>query len=187
MRCSLNLLVPLVALAPWVAALAQAPTYNRGRTPSQEEIRAWDIAIGPEGKELPPGSGTAKEGAKIYAQQCAHCHGPTGREAPFLPGAAADLWPYSSKRPAPPLVGRYAETTYKKVLLGSRLIADWQLATMIWDYTNRAMPPGGEGSLSADEVYALTALMLYWNGIIQESDIMDAKSLSKIQMPSRKK
>src|ERR1035437_9285909 len=81
MRCgNLNLLVPLIALAVCAAALAQNPTYSLGRTPSKEEIEAWDTAIGPEGKELPPGSGTAKEGAKIYAQKCAACHGPTGAE-----------------------------------------------------------------------------------------------------------
>src|SRR3989337_1603024 len=83
MRCSPNLLVPVMALfagVACVAAQAQTPTYNRGRTPSEEEIRAWDIAVGPEGKELPPGSGTAKEGAQVYAQKCASCYGPTGAE-----------------------------------------------------------------------------------------------------------
>jgi hypothetical protein len=75
--------VAVMALASSAAALAQGPTYKRGTTPSEEEIRAWDISIGPAGKELPPGSGTAKEGAKIYAQKCAVCHGPTGAEAQF--------------------------------------------------------------------------------------------------------
>ena len=60
---------------------AQSPTYGLGRTPTDEEIRAWDISISPTGKELPPGSGTAKEGAQLYAQKCAACHGATGREA----------------------------------------------------------------------------------------------------------
>src|SRR3989337_2197888 len=78
MRWKSNLLVPVMALVPLcgIAALAQAPTYNLGRTPSAEEIRALDIAIGPEGKELPPGSGTAKQGAEIYGQKCAVCHRP---------------------------------------------------------------------------------------------------------------
>ena len=80
MRCFLNLLVPVMALAGCVAALAQSPTYHVGRTPSAEEIRAWDTAIGPAGKELPPGSGTAQQGATIYARRCAVCHGPTGAE-----------------------------------------------------------------------------------------------------------
>ena len=180
MRCFLDLLVPLMVLASCVAALAQTPVYNLGRTPSDEEIRAMDITISPSGKGLPPGSGTAKEGAKIYAQQCAYCHGPTGAEGRTLPGAP-NLWPYSSARGRvpPSLLG----------VKGATLHGIWQspVATTIWDYINRAMPPRTELSLSADEVYALTALLLHWNGIIQESDVIDAKSLPKIQMPIRTK
>ncbi len=176
MRCFLNLLLPLMVLVSCVAALAQTPAYNLGRTPSEEEIRAMDITISPNGKGLPPGSGTVKEGAKIYAQQCAYCHGPTGAEGPTLSGAA-NLWPYSSSRGRvpPSLLG----------VKGGTIQLIWQspVATTIWDYINRAMPPQGERSLSADEVYALTALLLYWNGIVQESDVIDAKSLPKIQMP----
>ena len=66
------------ALLMGVSALAQSPTYGVGRTPSAEEIRAWDISIGPTGEELPPGRGTAKEGAQIYRAKCAGCHGATG-------------------------------------------------------------------------------------------------------------
>src|SRR3989338_1599469 len=83
MRYCHSFLVPVIALAACVAALAQTPTYdNLGRTPSAEEIRAWDTSVGVEGKELPPGSGTAKQGAPIYAQKCVQCHGPTGTEGP---------------------------------------------------------------------------------------------------------
>src|SRR5712692_11169252 len=75
---SLRGLLPVMILALCHAAWAQSPTYGLGRTPSAEEIRAWDIAISPTGKELPPGSGSAKEGAPLYAQKCASCHGATG-------------------------------------------------------------------------------------------------------------
>ena len=188
MRCFLNLLAPVMALVPLcgITALAQTPTYkNRGRTPSAEEIRAWDISVGPEGKELPAGSGTAQEGAKIYAQRCARCHGPTGAEGPDLPGSAS-LWPYPvfiGKRPVPPLRGGKGTlaTLHPVRTLGSF----WPFATTIWDYINRAMPPKEEGTLSADEVYALTAFLLFQNGIIQEGDVMDAKSLPKVSMPNR--
>ena len=168
-RCILNLLVPVMALAldvACVAALAQTPTYNLGRTPTQAEIVAWDVAVGPEGKELPPGSGTAKEGANIYAQRCARCHGPTATEGP-----------------APRLVGGIGtlNTPHPVATIGSY----WAFATKIWDYTNRAMPPDQPGSLSANEVYALTAFLLFRNGIIQESEVIDARSLPKIQMPNR--
>src|SRR6476659_5725772 len=71
-------LLPFVWLVGSVA-LAQSPTYGVGRTPTPEEIRAWDISISPTGKELPPGKGTAKEGAVLYTQKgCAGCHGPSG-------------------------------------------------------------------------------------------------------------
>ncbi len=66
------------------AAKAQSPTYGLGKSPSADEIRAWDIAISPEGKELPAGRGSAKEGAPLYAQKCAACHGATGPEAERL-------------------------------------------------------------------------------------------------------
>ena len=158
----LNLLVPGMALAACAAALAQTPTYHLGRTPGTEEIRAWDIAIGPEGKELPPGRGTAPEGATIYAQKCAACHGVTGTETNLG---------YLTR----PLVGGK----------GPRGVAGWQFATAIWDIINRSMPLRQWGSLSADEVYALTAFLLHRNGIIQESDVMDAQSLPKVRMPNR--
>ena len=164
-------LAPVMALAACVAALAQSPAYNLGRTPTPEEIRAWDISVGPAGKELPPGSGTAKEGAGIYAKKCAACHGPTlegGNGVPRLMGGQGTLTTLQIRRS----IGSY-----------------WPFATTIWDYINRAMPWNKaweeKSPLSADEVYALTAFLLYRNGIIQESDVMDAKTLPKVQMPNR--
>ncbi len=161
-----DLLVPAVFVAVCAAAQAQAPAYGVGRTPSAEAIRAWDTAIGPEGKELPPGQGTAKEGATLYAQRCAACHGQTGTEGPFnrLVGGQGTL---HTNRPVK-TVGSY-----------------WPFATTIWDYIKRAMPVDNPGSLAPDQVYALTAFLLYRNGIIQETDVMDAEGLPKVQMPNR--
>ena len=90
--CTMGMLkaFPIVLLLG-VSAMAQSPTYGVGRTPSAEEIRAWDISIGPTGAELPPGRGTAKDGAQIYVQKgCAACHGATGTggPAPVLKGKA---------------------------------------------------------------------------------------------------
>lgn len=168
MRWSSILVASVMALTACVAAAAQTPTYsNVGRTPSKEEIAAWDIAIGPEGKELPPGSGTAKEGAEIYAKKCAICHGPAGEGSRLGPRM---------------LGGKGTLNTLDPVMtIGSY----WPFATTLWDFINRAMPRKQEGSLSADEVYALTAFLLYRNDIIGESDVIDAKSLPKIQMPNR--
>jgi hypothetical protein len=166
-----SFLAALASLALPVATLAQRTTYNLGKTPTQEEIRAWDIAIGPEGKELPPGKGTAKDGAKIFTQRCAACHGPTGAE-----GSPVDAHVQR-------LVGGQGTigTAYEVKTVGSF----WPFATTIWDYINRAMPLRQGGSLKADEVYALTAFLLYRNNIIKEDDVIDAKSLPKIQMPNR--
>ena len=167
MRCFRSLLVTAMAMAAAVAALAQTPTYKVGRTPTAEEIKAWDIAIGPAGKELPPGSGTAKDGAKVYAQKCAACHGATGVEGPAtaLSGGKGTLTSLNAKR----TIGSY-----------------WPFASTLWDYINRAMPFNNPATLSADEVYALTAFLLYRNDIVKENDVIDAKSLPKIEMPNRK-
>ena len=122
--------------------------------------------IGPAGKELPPGSGTAKEGATLYAQRCAACHGPNGA------GGTANR-----------LVAKTAADAENGPEHGT--IAYYPYATIAWDFINRSMPANKPGSLSANEVYAVTAYLLFRNGIIQESDAMDAKSLPKVQMPNR--
>jgi cytochrome c len=149
-----------------VSALAQSPTYGVGRTPSAEEIRAWDISVGPTGAELPSGRGTAKEGAQVYVQKgCAACHGKTGTE-----GRAPNL-----KGKADPNVDTWER--------GRILPIRSPFATTVWDYINRAMPLNREGTLSADEVYALTAFLLYINDVIPEDEILDAQSLPKVKMP----
>jgi hypothetical protein len=164
----LSACIAAVALGSCVAAFAQGPTYGLGRAPTLDEVKAWDISISPDGKELPPGKGTAIEGAKIYEQQCAVCHGPTGTEGKFLHGV---------------LVGGKSSLTTLEPLktVGSY----FPFATTIFDFVNRAMPFNKPGSLSADEVYAVTAFLLYRNDIIKESYVIDAMSLPKIQMPNR--
>jgi len=148
-----------------VSALAQSGTYGVGRTPSAEEIRALDISIGPTGEELPPGRGTAKEGALLYRAKCAGCHGATGIE-----GRAPNL-----KSKAGPDVELWRR--------GRILPLRSPFATTVWDYINRAMPLNREGTLTADEVYALTAFLLNINGVIPEDKVLDAQSLPKVKMP----
>jgi len=147
------------------SVLAQSQTYGVGRTPSAEELRAWDISIGPTGEELPPGRGTAKEGAQIYRAKCAACHGATGigGSAPILKsksGKDVDLW-----------------------ARGRILPLRAPFATEVWDYVNRAMPLNREGTLTADEVYGLTAFLLYINDVVREDEVIDAQSLPKVKMP----
>ena len=143
----------------------QAPSPSGlGRAPSQAELRAWDISVGPDGAELPAGSGNAAQGEVVFMQRgCAACHGPSGTEGP-----------------APVLVGG-------KPTMSSNYfqIAYWPFAPSIWDYINRAMPYDKPGNLTANEVYAVMAFLLHRNGIIQEGDVMDAKTLPKVRMPHR--
>jgi cytochrome c len=149
-----------------VSALAQGQTYGVGRTPTAEEIRAWDISIGPTGEELPPGRGTAKEGAQVYrAKGCAGCHGATG-----IGGTAPVL-----KAKAGPSVDTWQR--------GRILPVRSPYATTVWDYINRGMPLNREGTLTPDEVYALTAFLLYINEVIPEDEVLDEKSLPKVKMP----
>ena len=174
-RCSRNFLVLVLSLAG-TAAMAQGPMYQRGRPAREEEIRAWDISIGPEGKELPPGSGSAKEGVAIYAQKCAACHGKTGAET------RADHLAHMGGAPGP-LVGGIGtlHTTEPLKTVGSF----WPYATMIWDYINRGMPEFKPGTLTANEVYSVTAFLLFQNGLIKETDVIDSKSLPQVRMPNR--
>jgi len=137
-----------------------------GRPPTDVERKAWDNVIGSDGKELPPGTGNAVEGAKIYAIKCAFCHGKTGVEGPY-----------------PRLVGGVGTVKTSTPLLTAGSF--WPFATTIWDYINRTMPRDAEGSLSPDEVYSLTAFILYRNGIVKENDVVDNKSILEIQMPNR--
>jgi hypothetical protein len=178
MRCSLNFAVSAMALGLTVAcvsARAQAPEpYSGvGKTPTQQEISAWDVAVGVEGKELPPGSGTAKEGAQVFAAKCAMCHGEAGEGKPGIgPNLVGGVGSLSSDHPVR--------------TVGSFLA----YATTLWDYINRAMPWSisprrPDQNLKPDEVYKVTAFILYKNGIVKEDDVLDAKTLPKVQMPNR--
>jgi mono/diheme cytochrome c family protein len=161
-----SLFLPATVLAMCGAAMAQSPTYKVGRPPTEAELRAWDNVVGPDGKELPQGSGGAKEGAKVYADKCSFCHGQNGTEGP-----------------APRLIGGVDSLSTRNPVL--TLGSFWPYATTVWDYINRSMPRDAEGSLTPDQVYAVTAYLLYKNDIIKETDVLDAKTLLKVQMPNR--
>ena len=168
MRSRFDWLLPIIILARCSVAAAQSPDYkNVGRAPTAQEIQAMDIAVSTEGKELPPGSGTAKIGGALFAQKCAACHGESQE------GSAQ----------APALVGGKGTLTslHPKMTAGSY----WPFATTIFDYIRRAMPRYQEGSLKPDEIYSLTAFILFRNDIIKEDDVIDAATLPRIKMPNR--
>jgi S-disulfanyl-L-cysteine oxidoreductase SoxD len=171
---SFRFFLPLVGLAVCQAGWAQSPTYGLGKTPTEDEIRAWDISISPTGKELPPGHGTAKEGAQVYTQKCSICHGATGSEGPA---------PMVIKRQNPP--ANPGPCLAPCIRDGNVMAMHAPFATVIWDFINRGMPFKQEGSLKPDEVYALTAFILYKNGVIGgEDDVLDQQSLPKVKMPN---
>src|ERR1700674_1079589 len=141
---SLRFLVPLIVLATPGVGLAQRAYSNIGRAPSQEEIQNLGVIVDPSGKNLPAGKGTAKEGGELYAKQCAACHGRNGE------GGVGDVLVKGS--PGNPYRGPFTDQDKKPV-------SYWPNATTVWDYINRAMPANKQGSLSPDEVYAVTAFL----------------------------
>ena len=146
--------------------------YALGRAATPAEIAAWRTEVGPDGAELPAGSGSVESGAAIYAAKCASCHGAKGEGTP----------------PAyPALIGRdpkaenFAFATDDKLV---RTIGNyWPYATTVFDYVRRAMPHTQPGSLSNDEVYALTAYLLAANQVIPMNSTLDAASLRAVKMP----
>lgn len=156
----------VVALCVWWPVVVTAQSYRLGRPLTHEEARRHDAIIPPSGAGLPAGRGTAEQGKAIYATQCARCHGATGREGPedVLVGGVGSLTTAQPQK----TVGSY-----------------WPYATTVWDYVNRAMPFDRPGVLAADDVYAVTAYILYLNGIVSATDVLDAATLPRIRMPNR--
>ena len=147
-------------------AAARAPL-GIGRAPAPTELARRTISVAPDGTGLPAGRGSAREGRAIYNAQCGACHGWRGEGIGDYPALAGGR---ESLKTAEPLytVGSY-----------------WPYATTVWDYINRAMPYQAAGTLKADEVYAVTAYVLYLNDIVRESRVLDKESLPRIRMPNR--
>jgi S-disulfanyl-L-cysteine oxidoreductase SoxD len=147
------------------AGAATAETPGLGQPISEADIRAWDIAVLPDGTGLPPGSGTPAQGAPIYAQKCALCHGENGVNPArgYVPMVGAQKF---DRIDTPKTVPYYGH------------------ATTLFDIIRRAMPPQMPRTLTADEVYALSAYILALNKIIGENDVMNAQTLPKVKMPN---
>jgi cytochrome c len=148
-----------------IAAPAVAAGPNLGTPLAHGDLAAWDIHILPDGTGLPKGSGTAAQGAAVYAQKCMHCHGEGAKG-----GVNAALVG------APPI----------KSIDATKTIANfWPYSTTIFDFIRRSMPWQQPRSLTDDEVYALTAYILAENKLIGEKDVMNAQTLPKVKMPNR--
>lgn len=150
-----------------------AASYGFGKTPTPTQLAALDIDVDTTGHGLPPGQGTAAEGAAVYTQLCASCHGAKGegiRPAPALIGRTPDAGHVFANDPqAVKTIGNY-----------------WPYATTVFDYVRRAMPLATPGSLTAEQTYAVVAYLLRENGVIADTTVMNAQSLPLVQMPARK-
>ena len=145
--------------------------FGLGRSVSEEEISAWNIDVRPDGQGLPPGQGSVHSGEEIYAKKCAACHGEHGEGGAFdtLVGRIPnDAFPFGTQQGHVKTIGNY-----------------WPYATTLFDYINRAMPHDAPGSLHANEVYAVTAFLLYKNEIVPADTLLTEKNLALINMPAR--
>ena len=158
----------IFAVLPLLATtgVSFAETPHLGKPIDEAAIAYWDISILPDGSGLPKGSGTAAQGAAIYAEKCSACHGENGKG-----GAAAAL---------------VSDTKIDSISASQKTIKNFiGDSTTIFDFIRRAMPFQAPRSLSDDEVYALTAYILAENKLIGASEVMNAESLPKVKMPNR--
>ena len=139
-----------------------------GQAISPEDLVGWDISIGPDGATLPGGEGDARVGFQVYQEHCLRCHGQRAAGGNGL---------------ADPLVGGIGSLGSAEPLktVGSY----WPYATTLFDYIRRAMPYDAPASLTNSEVYAVTAYILWQNGIIGEIEEINAGTLPLVIMPNR--
>jgi len=156
--------VALLALFSVDYTYAAGPGFGRAATP--EEIAAIDISIPPSGKGLPAGSGNAVAGVDVYAEKCASCHAEGGKG-----------------KPADKLVGGIGSLDSGKAV--KSVGSFWPYATTLFDYIRRSMPLDAPMTLSDNDVYAVTAYVLFLNGIVSEEQSINAASLPRVRMPNR--
>jgi len=155
-------LIATALLAP--SALADAPML--GIPVPQAAIDDIDLTVMPDGEGLPAGSGSVADGAEVYRSHCLACHGPEGRDG-INDALVGGLGTLATPRPI--------------MTVGSF----WPYATTLFDYVRRAMPYNAPGSLSSDQVYAVTAYLLNLNGVVSDDAVLDADTLPQVRMPNR--
>src|SRR5467141_2881221 len=158
----------LLASAGSGVADGQSGKPRFGKPISEAEIAAWNIDVRtPDGKNLPSGKGSVAEGKVLFAAQCAACHGDDAKGGSMYGSMVGGIGSF---------------TTNTRVLTPGSM---YPYAPILFDYIRRAMPMDRPQTLSADEVYAVSAYLLNLNGLVPADAVMDAASLAQVQMPNR--
>lgn len=148
------------------AALALQPL-GIGRSAAADEIKGWDIDVRPDGRGLPPGRGSVRQGEALYQKRCAACHGDFGEGKDRWPALVTGSGGLTADDDPRKGVGNY-----------------WPYATTLFDYIRRAMPFGDAQSLTDEEVYAVAAYVLRLNDIVKDDAVLDRDALPGIRLPN---
>ena len=158
------LLASCALVATAVPALAE--TLGLGRAALPEEIAAWDVAVLPDGQGLKPGSGDVLTGEEVFAEKCASCHGEFAEGLDSWPVLAGGEGSLTDPRPVK-TIGSY-----------------WPHLSTVWDYVHRSMPFGSAQTVSVDETYAITAFLLYSNGLVEDDFVLSNENFTEIVLPN---
>lgn len=159
----------LAAVCSLAATSVAAQTFDLGRPATAEEIAAWDIDVRPDGTGLPEGSGDVFTGEEIFTERCAVCHGDFGEGVGRWPVLAGGQGSLTNDRPLK-TIGSY-----------------WPYLSTVWDYIHRAMPFGDAQSLTDDEVYAITAYLLYLNDLVDDDFELSRDNFLEVRLPNEDK
>jgi cytochrome c2 len=156
----------IYAIAQEAPAPSREGGYGLGREALPEEIAAWDIDIRPDGLGLPVGEGDVWTGEELFVTHCSACHGDFGEAVGRWPVLAGGFGTLDGEDPVK-TIGSY-----------------WPYLSTVWDYVHRAMPYGAAQSLSDDEVYAITAYLLYLNEVVEDDFVLSNETFAEIAMPN---
>ncbi len=145
---------------------ATGVSYGLGRQALPEEVAAWDIDVRPDGTGLPEGEGDVWTGEEVFIEQCAACHGDFAEGIDRWPTLAGGLGTLTHDRPEK-TIGSY-----------------WPYLSTVFDYVNRAMPYGYAQSLEPDQIYAITAYLLYSNGIVEDDFVLNRENFAEVELPN---
>ncbi|MCT8328427.1 c-type cytochrome [Albidovulum sediminis] len=149
-----------------MAGPALAEGLGLGRPALPEEIAAWDVAVLPDGTGLPEGSGDVLTGEEVFADKCASCHGEFAEGLDSWPVLAGGEGTLTDRRPVK-TIGSY-----------------WPHLSTVWDYVHRSMPFGAAQTVSVDEAYAITAFLLYSNGLVEDDFVLTRANFTEVALPN---